>query len=124
MAKDLTAIELYMRQSEFMWRFQQTVALVEAGVFSGWYVLYKDQYPFLAIALLTVGIVILIILTLIIHRTSQYLNAFRKQALEELPESLPKPVLRIKSYLIAVAIPLLLIIFNFLLAIWQLNGKP
>lgn len=64
-----------MRQSEFMWRFQQTVALVEIGVFSGWYKLYSDNRFWLALAVLVVGIIVLGILVSIIHRTSQYLNA-------------------------------------------------
>jgi hypothetical protein len=124
MAHDIKFLDLYMRQSEFMWRFQQTVAMVEIGVFSGWYVLYKNNNFMLAIALLVVGTIILGILALIIHRTSQYLNSLREPAMKEIPSLLPRPFLGIKSYQIAIAIPILLMSFNVLLAIWQIKGIP
>ncbi len=34
--------EIFAKQSEFFWRFQQIVAFVEIGLFTGWYNLYKD----------------------------------------------------------------------------------
>ena len=34
--------DAFAKQSEFFWKFQQTVAVVEIGIFSGWYALYKS----------------------------------------------------------------------------------
>lgn len=51
--------ELFAAQSEFFWRFQQMVALVEVGVFSGWYTLFVGDKKFLAAALLVFGSFIL-----------------------------------------------------------------
>ena len=120
MSRDLKNWEQFAKQSEFFWRFQQTVALVEIGLFSGWYTLFRDKQLTLSIALLSVGILVLTILFLIIYRASQYLNTLRKIVKEEIPD-LPKPLLNIPSSMIGNAIPIILIFFNIALLIFSLS---
>ena len=59
----------------------------------------------------------------IIHRTSQYLNALRAQAMNALGDLKP-PKFKVKSYIIAIAIPGALIVFNIFLMTWQVSGYP
>ncbi len=120
MKNDLKNWELFSKQSDFFWQFQQTVALVEIALFSAWYTLYKAQERILTIGVLIIGIFILFLLFLIIRRASQYLNAFRDAALQELPAKLPKPLFGLRTHKIGILIPISLIIFNLLLLVFTI----
>ena len=115
MPNDTSNWELFAKQSEFFWRFQQMVALVEVGIFSGWYTLFHDNKTFLAAALIVFGNFILFVLFLLIKRASQYLNALRESAMRNLPTSVPPPLFGLATHKIGIAIPITLLLFNFLL---------
>ncbi len=114
-------LELYMKQSEFFWKYQQTVSLVELAAFAGWYKLFKGSDYFLAMGALILGSIVLFVLFLIILRAAQYLNALRKSALKALPSDLQQPLLHIKSSHIGIAIPIICIVFNIALILYQLK---
>ncbi len=120
-SENLKYLELYMRQSEFFWKYQQAVALVELAVFAGWYKLFKGSDYFLAMGTLILGSIILFILFLIILRASQYLYALRRPALKALPSDLERPLLSLRSSYIGIAIPIVCVVFNIALVLYQLK---
>ena len=124
MSSDSSNWELFATQSEFFWRFQQMVALVEAGVFSGWYTLFTNEMKFLAAALLAFGSFILFVLFLIVKRASQYLNALRGPALKALPTNIPPPLFNLPTHKIGFAIPIALLVFNVLLFVYTVASSP
>jgi len=105
-------LDLFMKQSDFFWKFQQTVILIETAVFAGWYKTYKDGEQSLSMWILLIGIIVHVILFLIILRASQYLNALRQSALKALPKDLESPFMHVKSSYIGVATPIICIVFN------------
>ena len=113
--------KLFADQSKFFWQFQQLILLVETAVFSGWYKIRADHHSDafqLQVGILIIGIIVLFVLYLIIKRASQYLDILRPKDIEPKP-----PLFGIKSSLIGILIPTLLILFNLCLCFYTIQTK-
>jgi hypothetical protein len=107
----------FAEQSKFFWGFQQTIALVEIAIFSGWYTLYTSNQPMkmLACGSLLFGIFILFVLYLIIRRASQYLEVLRPNDIV-----IPKPLFGLRTSQLGRIIPIALMIFNLILIVYTI----
>ena len=72
-------IDVWMQQSELLWRTVYATPAFAIAIFAGWYVLLKDGQEWLSFAVLAAGFGLMIIQWLIVRRMSQYLNALREK---------------------------------------------
>lgn len=109
------AVSFWQAQSKLMWSRVQTTSVIEAGTLTGWYKVWEDQHPYLGVAILLLGTGILFIVSLLMRRDSQYMDACERVAGDRMPSPSP-PLLGLSGRRIAVALPLLLAIINVVLS--------
>jgi hypothetical protein len=106
--------DIWVKQSDLMWRTVYTTPAIATAIFVGWYVIWRDGALtgklFLADAILGVGTFIMIIQGLIIHRMARYLNVLRGALGDALPHVAPSGLFRGKlrlplGYELAIAVP-------------------
>ena len=78
-------VDAWMKQSELLWRTVYATPAVATAVFAGWYVASKNSETGVSRAVLLVGIIMMIVQWMIIHRMARYLNKFRDAVGEGLP---------------------------------------
>ena len=78
-------MDLWSKQSDQMWRTVYATPAIAAAIFAGWYAVLKDNKPNLAMLVLFVGILMMVIQALVLHRMSLYLNMLRASVGKELP---------------------------------------
>lgn len=112
------ALKFWLEQSELMWSRVQTIAVIEASTLGAWYVLILAEKFHLARAILLVGLLLLIAVSLLMLRDGQYMNACEKEAGYNFP-NVAKPFLGLKGRYIAFGIPLALALVNIMLLIFE-----
>lgn len=105
-------VDVWVKQSELMWRTVYTTPAIATAVFAGWYVVAESKKP-LAYAVLGVGVFMMALQGLVIHRMARYLNVLRRAVGDDLPHvsaarvpyvGVPLP----KGNHLAVALPIIL----------------
>ena|SRR3990167_3217774 len=109
------AVSFWQAESKLMWSRIQTASAIEAGTLAGWYKIRADKHLGPAVAILIVGAILLVIVSLLMKRDSQYMDACEKIAGSRIPKPAP-PLFGLSGRLIAVGLPLLLAICNIILA--------
>lgn len=112
---DNDAVTLWQFQSKLMWSRIQTATVIEAGVLGGWYQLWESGRSALTVAILLLGAALLLVVSLLMRRDSQYMTACETRAGDRIPKPGP-PLLKLKGRRIAVLVPLSLAICNVVLA--------
>ncbi|MBI5236348.1 MAG: hypothetical protein HY886_08890 [Deltaproteobacteria bacterium] len=108
-------VSYWTEQNKLMWSRMQTTAFIEAGTLTGWYKVCGDGHPALGAAILLLGYGLLVIVSLLIRRDSQYLDACSIAIADIMPTRLRPPLFGILGRHIAIALPLLLAIINVVL---------
>jgi len=108
------AVAFWQFQSKLMWSRIQTATVIEAGVLGGWYQLWRANYSRLAVAILVLGAVLLLVVSLLMHRDSQYMKTCETRAGERIPKP-GTPILKVTGRQIAVLAPLSLAICDVVL---------
>lgn len=108
------AVSFWQEQSKLMWSRVQTASVIEAGTLAGWYKVWGDQHPGLGVAILLLGAGLLVIVSLLMRRDSQYMAACERVAKDRMPSPTP-PLVGLYGRRIAVALPFLLAIINVVL---------
>jgi len=109
-------VSFWQAQSKLMWSRVQTASVIEAGTLTGWYKVWLDNHPCLALAILLLGACLLVVVSLLMYRDSQYMAACEEKAEDRIPK--PKDaLLGLSGRHIAVCLPLLLAVMNIVLAI-------
>lgn len=114
MAED-DMVSFWQAQSNLMWSRVQTASVIEAGTLAGWYKVWGDKHLGLALAVLLLGVGLLVVVSLLMHRDSQYMDACERVASNRIPKP-SSPFLGLSGRCIAVGLPLLLAICNLVLA--------
>jgi hypothetical protein len=70
-------MDLWSKQSDLMLRTVYATPAIATAIFAGWYAVMKDEKPALAMWVLFVGVLMMIVQGLILHRMSLYLNVLR-----------------------------------------------
>jgi hypothetical protein len=113
-------LSFWRAQSELMWSRVQTASVIEAGTLAGWYKVLGDKHLVLAPAILGLGALLLVVVSLLMRRDSQYMDACETVA----PNRIPEPnsaFLGLSGRKLAFALPLLLGICNLIL-VWRFWG--
>lgn len=108
------AISFWQAQSKLMWSRIQTASVIEAGSLAGWYKVCGDKHPDLAVAILLLGAGLLVVVSLLMRRDSQYMYACEAVAKVRMPSPDP-PLIRLSGRRMAVALPSILAILNVIL---------
>lgn len=111
-------MSFWLAQSRLMWSRLQAALVIEGAVIAGWYKVWSDERPILPRALLIVGIVLLLAVSLLIRRDSEYMGAHEKATKGQIPRA-THPILGLKGHWIAFAVPLLLALFNVALIFYN-----
>jgi len=106
----------WQAQSKLMWSRVQTASVIEAGALVGWYRLWEDGHLCFAIAILGLGALLLAVVSLLMRRDSQYMDACEKFEPKVIPSPNP-PLLRLRGRWIAFSVPLFLALCNIVLAL-------
>ena len=60
--------DLWKNQSDLLWRTVNFVSLVGMAIIGGWYVTHRDGESFLSCGILFIGVVVMAIYWLLLHR--------------------------------------------------------
>jgi hypothetical protein len=108
-------MDLWTKQSDLMWRTVYATPAIAAAIFAGGYAVLKDNKPTLAIWVLVVGVLMMIVQGLILHRMSLNLNVLRDAVGDGFPrveraKIIPSwDALRLPTgYQLAVSVPIIL----------------
>ena len=107
-------------QSTLMWSRIKTSTLLEAGLLGGGYKLWEANQILLLFLVFLCGSFLQLIISVLMHRDSQFMNTLKKIIDDDLPgmqktgqfPHIGKPFLGMPGRVIAIGIPIFLVFFN------------
>lgn len=112
--------DLWMKQIDLFLRIVAVIPIAEFGLLVGWYKLISDGQSALARMAALLGVVVMLMIWAILHRTVRYIRYFRSK-IESLAGG-PSPTL--VSRWIGTYLPVICVIVNVILAGGLIEPKP
>ena len=112
--------DLWIKHAELFLKVVAFVPVIQLGIMAGWYALMKDEEPVLARSLAGFGVLVMLVASFILNRTSWYVWHFR-QRLETLLAGNPHNPIRGKW--LGLSLPLLCVLVNLVLAMGLVSLK-